>query len=76
LFLANTSAFTHEYDKLQKLAWTIYAEQVTEDIDMPDTYVANNKGKGYYDMSNVYYNVGYWPDEFYRFGIVFVYDNN
>ena len=76
LFLANTSAFTHEYDKLQKLAWTIYAEQVTEDIDMPDTYVANKKGKGYYDMSNVYYNVGYWPDEFYRFGIVFVYDNN
>jgi hypothetical protein len=27
-------------------------------------------------MKNVYYNVGYWPEEYYRFGIVFVYDNN
>jgi hypothetical protein len=27
-------------------------------------------------MRNVYYKVGYWPDEYYRFGIVFVYNNN
>jgi len=27
-------------------------------------------------MKNVYQNVGYWPDELYRFGIVFIYENN
>jgi hypothetical protein len=25
---------------------------------------------------NVYEKVGYWPDEYYRFGIVFIYNNN
>ena len=29
----------------------------------------------YYNTLNTYYNTGYWPDE-YRFGIVFIYDNN
>jgi hypothetical protein len=27
-------------------------------------------------MKNVYDKVGYWPDELYRFGIVFIYENN
>jgi hypothetical protein len=34
------------------------------------------KAKGYYDPLNVYNKVGYWPDEYYRFGIVFIYNNN
>lgn len=75
LFLANTSAFVHKYSELQKIAWTIYTEQVEEtEIDLP-TY-SEKEAVGYYDMKNVYYNVGYWPEEYYRFGIVFVYDNN
>lgn len=75
LFLANTSAFTHKYNELQKIAWTIYTEQAEEtEIDLP-TY-SEKEAVGYYDMKNVYYNVGYWPEEYYRFGIVFVYDNN
>ena len=75
LFLANTSAFVHKYNELQKIAWTIYTEQVEEtEIDLP-TY-SEKEAVGYYDMKNVYYNVGYWPEEYYRFGIVFVYDNN
>ena len=75
LFLANTSAFVHKYNELQKIAWTIYTEQAEEtEIDLP-TY-SEKEAVGYYDMKNVYYNVGYWPEEYYRFGIVFVYDNN
>jgi len=27
-------------------------------------------------MKNVYYRVGYWPDEFYRFGIVYIFDDD
>jgi hypothetical protein len=30
----------------------------------------------YYNTLNTYYNTGYWADEYYRFGIVFIYDNN
>lgn len=31
---------------------------------------------GYYNPENVYYKVGYWPDEIYRFGIVYIFEDN
>lgn len=30
----------------------------------------------YYNTKNIYYNVGYWNEEYYRLGIVYIYDNN
>lgn len=76
LFLANTSAYIHDYQELQKLSWMIYPKQV-EDVSMQQAKAdASGKAYGYYDMSNVYHKVGYWPDEYYRFGIVYIYDNN
>lgn len=33
-------------------------------------------GYEYYNTINIYYNLGYWPEEFYRFGIVFIMSNN
>ena len=30
----------------------------------------------YYNTKNIYYNVGYWNEEFYRIGIVYIYDDN
>jgi hypothetical protein len=44
-------------------------------VELPNTK-ASGKAKGYYDPMNVYEKVGYWPDEYYRFGIVFIYNNN
>jgi len=32
-------------------------------------------GKGYYDSFNMYNKVGYFNNEYYRFGVVFIYQN-
>jgi hypothetical protein len=29
----------------------------------------------YYNTKNLYYRVGYWPEEIYRFGIVYIFEN-
>lgn len=75
LFLANTEAYVHDYAALQRMAWCIYPTFEEGNIDLPDTN-AEGGAKGYYDPLNVYSKVGYWPDEYYRFGIVFIYNNN
>lgn len=76
LFLANTSAYAHQYKELQHIAWCIYPTMdYRQIVELPDTK-ASGKAKGYYDPMNVYEKVGYWPDEYYRFGIVFIYNNN
>jgi len=31
--------------------------------------------KGYYYSKNIYNNTGYFPQEYYRFGVVFIYQN-
>ena len=41
----------------------------------PVTYEAQNDtvdSLEYYDSKNIYYNLGYWPDEIYRLGIVYI----
>ena len=41
----------------------------------PNTYEpidSNVESLEYYDPKNVYYNLGYWPDEIYRLGIVYI----
>jgi hypothetical protein len=32
-------------------------------------------GNEYYNTKNIYYNVGYWNEEYYRLGIVYIYDD-
>jgi hypothetical protein len=29
----------------------------------------------YYNTENIYYNVGYWNEEYYRLGIVYIYED-
>ena len=41
----------------------------------PNTYQSQNNSIDsleYYDSKNVYYNLGYWPDEIYRLGVVYI----
>ena len=41
----------------------------------PDTYMSNKKdilALEYYDPKNIYYNLGYWPEEIYRLGVVYI----
>lgn len=77
LFLGNVSAYAQDYQTLQQLAWRIYptAEEVNPVNGIDPEYLQETAG-GYYDIKNVYNYVGYWPDEYYRFGVVFVYNNN
>jgi hypothetical protein len=57
------------------MSWCIFPSQDITTIDLPDIN-ASGAAKGYYDSKNVYAKVGYWPDEYYRFGIVYIYNNN
>ena len=75
LFMANTSGYVHDYGALQRMAWSIFAEQGTDYIELPSTK-ADGEAYGYYNANNVYSKVGYWPDEYYRFGIIFIYNSN
>jgi len=34
--------------------------------------IAEDKLYGYYNIHNIYDRVGYWPEEYYRFGIVYI----
>jgi hypothetical protein len=47
---------------------------VTGNYDLLST---NGSAPGiYYNTKNQYYYTGYWPDEYYRFGVVFIFNNN
>lgn len=57
------------------------------DKTLKRTPVINSEGKleildnkvhtfEYYNALNIYYNLGYWPEEFYRFGIVYIFNDN
>ena len=41
---------------------TDYKNQETDDIEQVE----------YYNPQNIYYNLGYWPDEMYRLGVVYI----
>lgn len=78
LFLGNISAYPQHFSELQQMAWTIYPTAEAENNQIGE--ISNNyaliNGGGYYNTKNVYSFTGYWPDEYYRFGINFIYDNN
>lgn len=83
LFLGNTQGYMQDHTALQQLAWKIIPREVeTEDLvgglsgDYDLMSVQGSQQGIYYNTKNVYKYTGYWPDEYYRFGIVFIFDNN
>ena len=77
LFLGNISTTFPNNDTLQKLSYKVRVSvEQTESIgnlnvwnyESSDT---DNKTE-YYDPYNIYYKLGYWPNELYRFGIVYI----
>lgn len=73
LFLGNlkqndTWAF---YNKLKDQSLSIVPKQCQK-VTLDATSTLFTGGKEYYDVKNIYNYVGYWPDEFYRFGIVYI----
>ena len=86
LFMGNVQSTNYDYGKLQQLAWKIIPREVSpEEAEMKiggitgnyDLLSAEGSERGlYYSIKNQYYYTGYWPDEYYRFGVVFIFNNN
>lgn len=46
------------------------------DTDYKNTFTNSDQDLyGYYNIKNIYNKVGYWPEEYYRFGIVYILDD-
>lgn len=78
LFLGNITAYEQDYAELQRASWRIIPSFVEKsDIGSISSNNYQLSAEGcYYNAQNVYENTGYWPDEYYRFGIVYIYENN
>ena len=80
LCLGNIQEQYVDYEQLKNLSLYITAKP---DISEPfsnvnflyKSYVDTDYAHGYYNAKNIYYRTGYWPEEYYRFGIVFMLEN-
>ena len=79
LFFGNVEMSTIDPRDLQALSLYINVELThkTESIGYVDTNYEGQKTDDaeqieYYNPQNIYYNLGYWPDEIYRLGIVYI----
>ena len=86
LMFGNVSKPYHDYDELQRIAWKIIPKPVVAGDNFVGHINVNYKDSNtqleedsklcYYNSKNVYYRLGYWPDEIYRFGIVYIFKDN
>lgn len=79
LFFGNIENVNVDVKNLQNISYflNVTLEQKETDIGWinPETYQPTNTAVNsleYYDPKNIYYNLGYWPDEIYRLGVVYV----
>lgn len=74
LFLGNIYKSTIPYEKLIDLSLQFCPHLSTElyQLQMNEQYNISSIDKGYYDVQNIYNKVGYWPEELYRLGIVYI----
>lgn len=78
LFIANVNISKVKYEDLQDISLRFIPEP--EFIDYQGisdcSYNCPNLQQSYYNSSFIYNNVGYWPDELYRLGIVYIFSDN
>ena len=79
LFFGNVEADTVNVKDLQNISYFIDVKlkQKEHSIGWVDSEYKATIGNNlteleYYNPQNIYYNVGYWPDEIYRLGIVYI----
>ena len=77
LFFGNIVKNTDNYRELTDLALRIIPElNVSNNFDTLDSsYISNNGDFAYYNSLNIYNKTGYFNQEYYRFGVVFIYQN-
>lgn len=92
LFLGNVSEAETHYKDLTDLSLRVipYVKMTRSKTKIGNisqkTYLDNTEGgenskqhifkNEYFNTKNIYYNVGYWNEEYYRLGIVYIYNNN
>ena len=77
LFLGNVQKYTPPYERLAKLSlgFCPYYESTPEQEALGTTLDYTYSSGGYYNAYNIYNRVGYWNEEIYRFGIVYILSN-
>jgi hypothetical protein len=76
--MANIHKSKIEYDILSKLSLCFCPYKATEDYPLTDSsdftelYEINSNSDGYYDSKYIYDKTGYWPNELYRLGVVYI----
>lgn len=77
LFFGNVNKTNIPYTELKDLSLRFIPEITSsEDIigNLDGTYEdkSGRKSYEYYNPTNIYYKLGYWPEEYYRLGIVYI----
>ena len=86
LFFGNTIKKERDWILLERESWKIrigYGQEANVGMVNADytcssnAYTPEEQYSGcYYNTFNTYYRVGYWPDEIYQFGIVYIFNDN
>ena len=79
LFLGNIHSDNISYRALQEIAYKtkVTLVQNTSGIGWVNgRYDIETPGSEYYNPVNIYNYLGYWPEEYYRFGVVFIRDDD
>lgn len=76
LFLGNVNKVSIPYNELSDLSLRIIPSISNEqNIGNLDSNYIDRSGRNlweYYNVKNIYNYLGYWPEEYYRFGIVYI----
>ena len=79
LFFGNVENNNIDIKNLQNISYffEVSLQQKEESIGWVDVNSYRPKSETinsleYYDSKNIYYNLGYWPDEIYRLGVVYI----
>lgn len=84
LFSSNVTTHPINYVELTNISQEILPFALKHDANgiigniNPETYIDSSDTPDkyeYFNTKNIYYHVGYWNEEFYRFGIVYIYQD-
>ena len=78
LFLGNVHKPDIPYQELSDLSlhFLPFLKQEDYQVDMNENYVISTTNKGYYDPKFIHDKTGYWGEEIYRLGVVYIMPNN
>ena len=76
LFFGNINKPRVEYQELTDLSLRIIPSEIQEEsignLDLSYIDQSGTNSYEYYNVKNLYYKLGYWPEEYYRIGVVYI----